>query len=47
LCQNFKAIGEEISEIVSCSTASSPDIDLILATVFKNSAGEISDLINI
>jgi hypothetical protein len=28
LCQNFKAIGEELSEIVSGSTASSPDIDV-------------------
>jgi hypothetical protein len=29
LCQNLKAIGEELSEIVSGSTASSPDIDVL------------------
>jgi hypothetical protein len=29
LCQNLKAIGEELSEIVAGSTASSPDIDFL------------------
>jgi hypothetical protein len=28
LCQNLKGIGEELSEIVSGSTASSPDIEV-------------------
>jgi hypothetical protein len=30
LCPNVEAIGEEVSEIVSGSTASQPDIDSIL-----------------
>jgi hypothetical protein len=29
LCENLKAIGEELWEMVSGSTASSPDIDVI------------------
>jgi hypothetical protein len=28
LCKNLKAIVDELSEMVSCSTASSPDIDV-------------------
>jgi hypothetical protein len=29
LCVNLKAIGEDLSEIVSGSTASSPDTDVV------------------
>jgi hypothetical protein len=43
VCKNLKAIGEELSEIVSGSTASSPDIDGTLCPNFKAIGEELSE----